>query len=83
MRNIEKSHIYQMKSLNGDIEELDSRERVISEDQYKKKLKSEGSFGKYERVGFRVERDGAAKTIDSTQDYAAIMEAIDKLYTAD
>ena len=47
-----------MKALSGDVEAIESTERVISEDQYRKKVAAEGSQGKYERLGHRVIRNG-------------------------
>lgn len=58
LEETELSNNYAMKALSGDVEALESTERVISEDQYRKKVTAEGSQGKYERMGHRVIRNG-------------------------
>lgn len=78
MGHIEKSNDYQMKALNGDLEELDSRQRTISEDQYRKKVKQESKQGmnKYIRAGYKLTRSEQCKTIDGRQDFSKMIEAI-------
>jgi len=37
-----------------------------------------GCQGKYERLGYRVTRNGSTKIIDSTQDWSSVIEYIEK-----
>ena len=75
---MQRSHDYRDKALRGNLEELDSRERVITEDQYRKKRKAEGCSGKFERYGFQVKQTGTQKIVDGTQDYSTVLKEVEK-----
>lgn len=77
MHNMAKSNEYEQKAQSADFEPLNSPKRLITEDIYWKKVKSEPKQSKYERLGCKVyTTSGKIKKIDATQDYALVMQAI-------
>jgi len=60
----------------GDLEDVESRQRVITEEQFMKKRQTEAIQGKYDRIGMKVERTGQEKLIDSTQEFGPVLELI-------